>query len=94
MRVSEPAAHIAAGRCDALYFALPGSFTALMHVELDVVELAVLRLDLADVDVLHDVARLRVDQHRAARALEDLALHRRRAARRRRPAPLVALSAS
>ena len=75
-------------RADA-YFALPGSFTCLDHVELHVVELAVHPLDLADVDVLHDVARLRVDQHRAARALEDLALHRveqRLAA----PAPLVA----
>ena len=54
----------------------PGSFTSLIVVELDVPELAVLLLDLAQVDVLHDVARLRVDEHRAARALEDLALHR------------------
>src|SRR4029434_4294043 len=45
------------------------------HVELHVVELAVLLLDLADVDVVHDVARLGIDEHRAARALEDLALH-------------------
>src|SRR5437868_14312 len=44
-------------------------------VELDVVELAVLLLDLAQVDVLHHVAGLRVDVDRAARALEDLALH-------------------
>src|SRR5437868_9306585 len=45
------------------------------HVELGVPELAVLLLDLAQVDVLHDVAGLRVDEHRAARALEDLAFH-------------------
>src|SRR5664279_1379855 len=52
----------------------------LLHVELDVVELVAHRghaLDLPDVDVLNDVARLRVDEDRAARALEDLALHRR-----------------
>src|SRR5262245_24989657 len=47
-----------------------------LHVELDVPELAVLLLDPADVDVLHDVAGLRVDQDLAARALEELALHR------------------
>src|SRR5687768_5963700 len=55
---------------------LAGIFHGLLHVELDVPQLAVLALDLADVDVLHDVACLRVDQHRAARALEHLALHR------------------
>src|SRR5574339_71567 len=48
----------------------------LLYVELHVPQLAVLAFDLADVDVLHDVARLRIDQHRAARALEHLALHR------------------
>src|SRR4029079_15972823 len=49
----------------------------LADVELDVPELAVLPLDLADVDVLDDVARLRVDQDLATRALEELSLHRR-----------------
>ena len=43
--------------------------------EFDVVELAVLLLDLADVDVLNDVARLRIDRDRAARALPGHALH-------------------
>ena len=45
--------------------------------ELDVVELAVLLLDLADVDVLHDVARLGIDRDRPARALPGHALHGR-----------------
>src|SRR6202048_2683017 len=37
--------------------------------ELNVVKLAVLLLDFADINVLHDVARLRIDRDRAARAL-------------------------
>src|SRR5512147_1436262 len=37
-------------------------------VELDVLKLAAALLDLAQVDVLHDVARRRVDRDRAARA--------------------------
>src|SRR5450759_2613877 len=44
--------------------------------EFDVVEFAVHFLDLADVDVLHDVARGWIDRNRAARALPALALHR------------------
>src|SRR6187402_3380886 len=44
--------------------------------ELDVVELALHLLDLADVDVLDDVAGLRIDRDRAARALPFHALHR------------------
>src|SRR5438105_15447547 len=48
----------------------------LLHVELDVPQLPVPALDLADAHVLHDVARLRIDEHRAARAFEELALHR------------------
>src|SRR4030081_1661852 len=36
--------------------------------ELDVVELAVLLLDLADIDVLDDVAGVRIDRDRTARA--------------------------
>src|SRR5512139_814409 len=43
--------------------------------ELDVVELAAHLIDLADVDVLHDVARVRVDRDRAARALPRHTLH-------------------
>src|SRR5262245_40320756 len=43
--------------------------------ELDIVELAVDLLDLADVDVLHDVARVRIDRDRAARAFPLHALH-------------------
>src|SRR6201995_318114 len=71
-----------AGRCRA--FATRTSMSLLglagvLHVreglELDIVELAVLLLDLADVDVLDDVARLRVDRDRAARALPLHALH-------------------
>src|SRR5689334_686096 len=45
------------------------------HVELDVPQLPVLLLDLAQVDVLHDVAGLCVDVHGAARTFEDLAFH-------------------
>src|SRR5256885_10781636 len=44
--------------------------------EFDVVEFAVHLLDLADIDVLNDVARLGVDRNRAARALPGHALHR------------------
>src|ERR1700746_3091168 len=43
--------------------------------ELNVVKLAVLLLDFADIDVLHDVARLWIDRDRATRALPAHALH-------------------
>src|SRR5262245_36365784 len=43
---------------------------------LDVVTLAVDLLDLADIDVLDDVAGLRIDRDRPARALPRHALHR------------------
>src|SRR5262245_16682161 len=43
--------------------------------EFDVVKLAVLFLDLADIDVLNNVARLRIDRDRAARALPAHALY-------------------
>src|SRR6476659_8629740 len=43
--------------------------------ELDIVELALHLLDLADVDVLNDVARLRIDRDRAARALPFHSFH-------------------
>src|SRR3954470_13583297 len=45
--------------------------------ELDIVELAADLLDLADVDVLDDVAGLRVDRDRSARARPGHALHGR-----------------
>src|SRR4051812_37694971 len=47
----------------------------LEDVELHVEQRVALLLHLAQVHVLHHVARLRVDEHRAARAFEDLALH-------------------
>src|ERR1051325_11113333 len=54
-------------------------FDRILHVlvcrELDVVELAVLLLDLADIDVLDDVAGVRIDRDRTARALPLQALH-------------------
>src|SRR5438067_5721688 len=56
--------------------ALARIFHRLESRELDIVELAVLLLDTADVDVLHDVAGLRIDRDRAARALPRHALHR------------------
>jgi hypothetical protein len=43
--------------------------------ELDVVELSAHPLDLAYVDILHDVARFRIDRDRSARALPLHALH-------------------
>src|SRR5947207_9046969 len=45
-------------------------------VELDIVELAIDQLTLADVDVLHDVAGRGVDRHRPARTRRRHALHR------------------
>ena len=50
--------------------ALAGVFDLGDLVELDVVELAADPLHLAHVDVLHDVARGRIDRDRAARALD------------------------
>src|SRR5262249_35437460 len=56
----------------------PAMFGLLLHFqwvfdgvegrELDIVKLALHLLDLADVDVLDDVARLRIDRDRSARA--------------------------
>src|SRR3981081_4888186 len=43
--------------------------------ELDVVEFAVLLLDLADIDVLDDVAGVRIDRDRTARAFPFHPLH-------------------
>src|SRR6185312_8110488 len=58
-------------------FCLAGILHRLKSREFDVVEFAVDLLDLADVDVLHDVAGFRVDRDRAARAFPLHALHRR-----------------
>src|SRR5215471_2701104 len=55
---------------------LPWIFHVGILIELDVVEQAVDLLDLADVDGLHDVPRLRVDHDRTARAQELHALER------------------
>src|SRR5712671_6426397 len=43
--------------------------------ELDIVELAVDLLDLADINILDDVPRLRIDRYRPARALPFHAFH-------------------
>src|SRR5687768_17437262 len=58
-------------------FGLARVLHRLLSVELLVIELAPHAFDLADVDVLNHVARLRVDHHLPARAFEDLALHGR-----------------
>src|SRR4051812_10349906 len=44
--------------------------------ELDIVELAAYALDLADIDVLDHLARLRIERHWSARARKAQALHR------------------
>src|ERR1039457_961492 len=54
---------------------LAGVLDGLEGLEFDVVELAVDLLDLADIDVLHDVAGLRIDRDRAARAFPLHPLH-------------------
>src|ERR671939_702056 len=54
---------------------LAGVLHRLKGLELDIVELAIDLLHLADVDVLHDVARFRIDRDRAARAFPLHALH-------------------
>src|SRR5436305_11825848 len=55
---------------------LAGILHRLEGREFDVVEFAVDLLDLADVDVLHDVTGFRIDRDRAARAFPLHALHR------------------
>jgi len=50
-------------------------FDVFDHIKFHVVQLAVFLLHFAQVDVLHDVAGLGVDEDRAAGALENLALH-------------------
>src|SRR6516225_2988820 len=62
-------------RFRASFLRLADILDGLERLELDVVELAIDLLDLADVDVLHDVAGLRIDRNRAARAFPLLALH-------------------
>src|SRR5437764_15426057 len=65
----------AAGQGTLLLRGLGRILDGLESSELDVVELVADLLDLADVDVLHDVARLRIDRDRAARAFPRHALH-------------------
>src|SRR3979490_2224151 len=74
-----------APRNDGVLFARPTRHPSLLRLagvldgfkslELDVVEFAVDLLDLADVDVLHDVAGFRIDRDRAARAFPPHPLH-------------------
>src|SRR5207248_7650759 len=54
---------------------LAGILHCLEGGEFDIVELAVDLLDLADVDVLHDIAGFRIDRDRAARAFPLHAFH-------------------
>src|SRR3954466_16373552 len=54
---------------------LAGVFYGPEGLELDIVKFAVDLLDLADVDVLHDVAGFRIDRDRAARACPLHTLH-------------------
>src|SRR5689334_1404607 len=63
-------------RKPASLLGLAGILDRLEGGEFDVVEFAVDLLDLADVDVLHDVAGFRIDRDRAARAFPLHALHR------------------
>src|SRR5215475_10709461 len=56
---------------------LAGILDGVEGLELDVVELAVDLLHLADVDVLDDVAGIRIDRDRTARALPLHPLHGR-----------------
>src|SRR5437879_10031707 len=55
---------------------LAGVLHRLEGREFDVVELTVDLLDLADIDVLHDVAGFRIDRDRAARTFPFHALYR------------------
>src|ERR1700716_4152647 len=64
-----------AGACQSL-LRLASVFHGLESLEFDVVELAVDLFDLADIDVLHDVAGFRIDRDRAARAFPLHPLHR------------------
>src|SRR5882762_2615691 len=54
---------------------LAGVLDGLEGLEFDIIEFAVDFLDLADVDVLHDVAGFRIDRNRAARAFPLHRLH-------------------
>src|SRR5471030_3143084 len=70
---------MAVARGLVLALLLRGSLHRVLHggkgLELDVVELAVLPLDLAQVHVLHHVAGLRVERHGAAWAVPRQTLH-------------------
>src|SRR6516225_4893620 len=62
-------------RRSASLLGLAGVLDGLKGCELDIVELAVDFLDPADMDMLNDAARRRVDRYRAARALPSPCLH-------------------
>src|SRR5580765_1763921 len=63
-------------RTAASLLGLAGILHRLKSREFDVVEFSVDLLDLADVDVLHDVTGFRINRDRAARAFPLHALHR------------------
>src|SRR5580704_12546978 len=63
------------GRLRSVLRSLVGVLHVGNGVELDVVERAVLFLDLADIDVLHDLPRFRIDGDRSTRAHPAHALH-------------------
>src|SRR5215470_13609018 len=67
----------AAPRRSWLLLHLTWVFDRVESCELDIVELAVLLLDFADVDVLHDIAGVRINGDRPARAFPRQALHGR-----------------
>src|ERR1700693_4997516 len=62
-------------RFRASLLGLAGVLDRLKSLEFDVIEFAVDLLDLADMDVLDDVAGIRIDRDRAARALPFHPLH-------------------
>src|SRR3982074_1651761 len=62
-------------RASHLFLRLAGILDRLKGLEFDVVELAVDLLDLADVDVLHDVAGFRIDRDRPSRTFPLHPLH-------------------
>src|ERR1700729_1061042 len=64
-------------RVKALLLDLAGVLDGIEGLELDIVKLAADLLDLSQIDVLDDVAGLRIYRNRAARALPRHALHRR-----------------
>src|SRR5215831_2302401 len=64
-------------RQNSLFQGSDGVLDGLERRELDILQLAIDLLDLAHVNVLHDVTRVRVDRDRPTRAFPLHALHRR-----------------